>query len=247
MNEQAKQEMKKTIADEIKKLLTEELKGVKKCINEAKKEIKEDIAQLRQEIEEIKKDVEQQKTDIDEIKKENSMLKKTINFMDQYSRKQDIIISGIEEKKDESDEDLLEAIQDVAKSLGVPLEVHEVNTYHRLAPNKNKKRAVIVRLNNRLKKSKLVKASRLVKLQGIYVNNHLTKYTISLLAEARELRDQGKIKHAWESECQILVRAKEDSPAIKISSYEDLKKVAENSSGMSTRKVNRAISFKKTS
>lgn len=96
-------------------------------------------------------------------------------------------------------------ICDITLLLSVPLEDHEVNTYHRLAPNKYKKRAVIVRLNNGLKKSKLVRASRLIKLQGVYVNNHLTKHTANLLTEARELRDQGIIKYAWEAECQILV------------------------------------------
>ena len=82
--------------------------------------------------------------------------------------------------------------------MGVPLEPCDIKVYHRLMPNKLKKRAVIVRLNNLKKKSKLVKASRLIKLDGIYVNNSLSKNTLELLCEARALRDKGVVKYVWE-------------------------------------------------
>jgi len=78
---------------------------------------------------------------MEELKIEIDELKQRINEMDQYHRKQDIIISGLEEKEQETEEDLLETIQEVAKSLGVPLEPYDVNAFHRLAPNKNKKKS----------------------------------------------------------------------------------------------------------
>ena len=57
--------------------------------------------------------------------------------MDQYGRKQDVIVNGLEEKEEEDDEELLDAIQEVAKSLEVLFELGDVNTYHRMVANKH--------------------------------------------------------------------------------------------------------------
>jgi len=104
-------------------------------------------------------------------------------------------------------------------------------------PNKLKKRAVIVRLNNLKKKSKLVKASRLIKLDGIYVNNSLSKNTLELLCEARALRDKGVVKYVWKDECQVLVRVEEKGPVIKIKNYDHLKNIIEGKrAGVNTRR-----------
>lgn len=97
-----------------------------------------------------------------------------------------------------------------------------MHAIHRLPARKQEGKsspAIIVKLNSRIKKSKLVEASKEKRLTGIYISNHLSQYTQKIYSEARELKRSGKVKYAWEKEGKIYVRRTDDSKAERMDNY----------------------------
>ena len=136
----------------------------------------------------------------------------------------------------ETEEDLLEKIYEVGRSLGVELIQEDLSIAHRLTkPNKNGIRPVVAEITIRMKKNRLVRNSKSRKLQnGIAVYNHSTSRTYELFDQARELRNEGLVKFVWESDCKILVRKDENSPAIRITNEFQLNQFKQDS-GNSTK------------
>jgi len=85
-----------------------------------------------------------------------------------------------------------------------------------------------VKLNNRHKCENLIRRSKDVRLEGIYVSPHLSRTSIELQKEARRKMKEGRWKYVWvNANQQILIRKDEKSPAIKIKSMEQLTELEE--------------------
>lgn len=215
---------------QLRKMVTEEVGKIKESvettINKAKEEIK---AENKNEMNELKKQIEKyaglyEKTreEVKDLKEGNVWLHQRLDDLEQYSRISNVIVRGIKEKKDETEEDLLESVKELGKSLGVQLEESDISTLHRL-PTRKGIQPVIVRLNNRMKKKRLVKNSKECNLEdGIKVYNHLTKRSMELLNAARDLRANGVVQFVWENDGKIFVRKDERSPAKRILDVEQL-------------------------
>jgi len=87
--------------------------------------------------------------------------------------------------------------------------------------------AIVVRLNNRDKKSRIIKEGRRKELTAgdlgrrsnarIFVSDHLTRETSEFLAATKEkLRNAGFVKFVWPSDGHVLVREYERGKVIKI-------------------------------
>ena len=102
----------------------------------------------------------------------------------------------------------------------------EIFSAHRL-PTKNNTTAhlILVILNSIRKKDELISKSKEMKLEGIYVNPHLTLNTHLLLEKAREIRDQGFIQFAWFSNGLVRIRKDTNSKAIIVKSIEALEEI----------------------
>ena len=65
-------------------------------------------------------------------------------------------------------------------------------------PSKRDVRPVLVTLNNLPKKSTLVRWAKECKTQGIFINEHLTKYTANLFKAVREMKiKEGVPQFVW--------------------------------------------------
>ena len=89
-----------------------------------------------------------------------------------------MVICGIEDEPDESEDVVIEKIIEVAKKLKTKLVPMEISAAHRL-PTKNDTNAhpILARLINLRKKDELIRKSKEMRLEGIYVNPHLTLNT----------------------------------------------------------------------
>lgn len=216
------------IIKQLRKVISDEMGKIKESIELAKEEIKEEnrneMKELRKEIEKSAATYREMHKEVNDLKEENERMQQRIDDLEQYSRIANVIIRGIKEAKDEAEEELVECIQEIGKSLGVELESGDINTIHRM-PTKKGIRPVIVRLNNRMKKSRLVKRSRECELEaGIKIYNHLTNKSMEILNAARDVRAEGAIQFVWETNGKILIRKDENSQATRITSVDQLKK-----------------------
>lgn len=82
-----------------------------------------------------------------------------VDDLEQYSRKSNVIISGIKEQKNESVNDLLDTVIKIGAAVSLKITDCDIDVCHRLRNRKNAKnqsRPIIVKFPRRLMKSELV-------------------------------------------------------------------------------------------
>ena len=156
--------------------------------------------------------------------------------LEQYSRRNMIRITGIEEK---AGEDTDELVMKMANDLmDTPLDILEIDHSHRVGPKSpGKDRTILVKLATYRSKAKLVtnrrklnsaRVSQVLPTHGnkVYINDDLTKRRTQLLYKARMLKRENKINDAWTYDGRILVKDKVNK-IVPISNELDLVKVSE--------------------
>lgn len=97
---------------------------------------------------------EKTKLEIGKIKRENKILKVRIDELEQYGMKCDVIICGINDSKDETEEELIKKVIEVTKKLNTNLTPQKIVAIHRLPTRKKtNSHPVAVRLNTLRKKT----------------------------------------------------------------------------------------------
>ena len=155
------------------------------------------------------------------LKHENEELFCRMNEMEQYSRKRNIVISGI---PFEEEENTKAVVQKFASGIRIELKDYEINAVHRLS-TKKEHTPIIVCLNNLEKKEELIEWSkRNNKKQGankkpIFISEHLTRFNGELLREAKQRED---VKYAWVKNGRILIKRSEESKVEELRSFQQL-------------------------
>lgn len=222
-----------------------------KIIYELLLDMKNDMSYLKEGLEELKKTAEWHDKDIEALKAENvtlrsevkdqgetvksqsnqiSALEQAIDDLEQYTRKFNLEIHGIPEKKNE---DLDIIVEDLAKAIGVEsFEYGDIDIVHRLE-SKFKPRPVIVRFQNYDDKRNIYEARRKLKyykkdeekLNGaerIFINENLTTIRKILYAQTRKRAKQNHWYSTWTNDGKIFVRKKKGEKAAKITKESDL-------------------------
>lgn len=146
--------------------------------------------------------------------------------LEEYSRKENVIIRGLDMKNDESEEELMQKVEKLARSLGVDLQEVHVSTLHRLpTQSTSAPPPVIVRLVNRWKKEQLIRASKEKRLKGIYISHQLTPEKFGLLRRALELKRNGRVKYVWTTGNKILARITDNDRSIEVTGFDTLIKL----------------------
>lgn len=160
--------------------------------------------------------------------------------LEQYGMKNDLIISGLPEEKEEEDENRSKrnvatknAVINLVKKLGIEVEEKDIATVHRLPVFKSgngesrKIPNIIVRFVYAEKKQQIIAASKEKRIKNkdqgnIYCSDHLSQYTWEMLKEARRYRDEGLLKYAWCRDGKVLIREDDKSKAIRLWSCSQL-------------------------
>lgn len=173
-------------------------------------------------------------------------LREDKNLQDQFSRQNNIEISGLPTNKGEN---LMSILHDLCAVVSFKLLDTDVDTIHRVRPfqsadtgsaaNKQPARtpSVIVRFTQRRRKDQLLAAVRARRgitstdaglpgpASSLYVSDHLTPTNKLLLKRARELKNEYNYSYLWVKDCKILLRKSEVSKIIRISKESDLYKI----------------------
>lgn len=178
------------------------------------------------------------KNDIQVLKKTCWNQEQRVRNLEQYSRKRNVIISGMKKAENEN---LKEIIKSFGSEIHIKINDCDINAAHRLPAKEGKIPAIIMCLNNLELKEELINWSKgnkknraTSKFPTVYINEHLTRENEEILREALS-RDE--IQFAWFKNGSVYIRRNESSRAEKIISINQLNSalsaVTENEDGTS--------------
>lgn len=160
-----------------------------------------------------------------------------LNVLEQYSRKNNLIISGVREHQGESTPGL---VIELGRILGVTLRPDDIDAAHRLGRQQNgRPRQILARFVTLTKRDELYRERK--SLRGIelprdstltrdmvcdaYITDNLTRYNSELMYAARELKRAGRLDAAWTDAGKPKVRVAQSGPTKMIQSAADLRKL----------------------
>ncbi|KAL3983381.1 coronin-2 [Sarotherodon galilaeus] len=169
-------------------------------------------------------------------------LERRVDELEQYTRTNDVVISGIKIKPhsyaravagivgEPSDEETRSVEQQVAsflQSKGIGMDLEHVEACHPLPRRSDRPSAVIMRFVNRKNKVALLKQGRKLKGTDVFINEHLTRKNADIARKARQLKKNGKIQHTWVTNCKIFIKLNgtpEEAKVLIVRNMEDLDK-----------------------
>ncbi|XP_071086617.1 uncharacterized protein [Haliotis cracherodii] len=149
-------------------------------------------------------------------------LNKRTDDLEQYSRRNSIRISGVEETRDENVEDV---VMDVLKDVHPSINVSNIDRCHRVGKkNSGTKRQIIVKFVSYWDRNKVMRNRKLLKhtKQSVYLNEDLSHYRSKLFKKTRDLKRQKKIHATWTYDGRIHVCEQQEEATRDIEYESDL-------------------------
>ncbi|CAB4023920.1 Hypothetical predicted protein [Paramuricea clavata] len=145
---------------------------------------------------------------IEALEAELTNVRVQANENEQYSRKYNLRIVGLNENDGENC--VGEVIKLCKEKLNVNVDERDIDRAHRLGPKalSGRSRTVIVKFKSYGAKAEICRQRKLLKGTQYYINEDLTKFNIELLNYARD--QKSFIKSAWSADGKILVRNLDD-------------------------------------
>ena len=201
-------DMKETVKDTIKEQLPDMANDI----------VSKVITGLNQRIVKLETENERLDKDIKELKKENKTLKsnvakleKAVDAGEQYSRRNSLRMSGIEEETGENTDRI---VLDIARAIGSDIDINEIDRSHGVGkPKVGKAREIIIKFSTYRARQKLYTNRTSLKdagYKGVFLNEDLTKPRMNLLYLARVKVKGRYLKGCWSSDGTILVKDNED-------------------------------------
>ena len=201
---------------------------IKEAVKEEQAEYRQSIIDLQTKVSDLQTQNEKLEGEIHELKcaekklseKNKHLEKQTIQLqielesrsdvledLQQYSRRNCLIVSGVPERgRHEKTDDL---IKSVAAKAGVQVQDQDIDRSHRLgAPKPGRPRPIVVKFTRYNKRSELIKSRRKLKGTNIGVQEQLTPFNQWLLGKAQELVKRCDIATAawsWDGVITVLV------------------------------------------
>lgn len=220
----------------------EEADDIKKSLDFLSQDVN-DIKMKQDKILNLVQEVTELRVRIVERDKKIAELEKKVEDLEQYSRLNDVIVTGLKIKprsyahavaaRNEEDPGELEvssAEQQVVAFLAsknIHLNVDTIEACHPLPMKRNIMPAVILRFANRKNKVALMKQGKKLKGTNVYLNDHLTKRNADIAKKARLLRKQNKIQNTWVMNCKVYIKLNglpEEAKVMVIRDIEELNK-----------------------
>ena len=140
-------------------------------------------------------------------------LEKAADQAEQYSRRNNIRISGYDEAGHESIDDI---VMKMASDIGSDLLLSEIDRSHRVGrpdPGRTKPREILIKFTSYRARQKLYKKRTVLKdkcYSGVFLNEDLTKLRSKVLFEAHKVVKADCAKGAWSSDGNILIKDYDD-------------------------------------
>ncbi|CAL9705110.1 unnamed protein product [Knipowitschia caucasica] len=206
-----------------------EMEDIRKSLSHMSEELPKVTQQLAK-LMGLFEEVRQLKELIKEKDKTINELEKRIDQLEQYTRMDDVIITGlrvkprsyakaaaggrnISEDADTEDQQSLETqVVTFLMEKDIHLDAKNLAACHMLPRKDVSNPVILLRFANRKHKVELLRQGRKLKGSAVYLNEHLTKKTADMAREARILRRNDKIKATWTRNCKVLIQLKGTTP-----------------------------------
>lgn len=190
------------------------------------------------ELEETKKELKTTKGQVQNLIHENDALRKEVNELQQYTRRDNLLLFGMPETPEETIESVVEQ---VSAAIGMSNVTSDISIVHRLPARPGKTKPIVIRFCKRRSRdawllkfkeeSKKHEDGPGIPLQRIdpqlpagriTAGEHLTAFNRDLLNSAREAARHHGFKFVWSRDCKVFMRKDENSYALRINNFNDL-------------------------
>ena len=182
-------------------------------IKEFKNEISEKVANMEASVKFISDNFDKQASvntglhkEIAELKNElnaaNERHANEIDSLEQYSRRNCVVLHGATEQENEDTDQLF--INTIRDHLGVDIKVRDIDRSHRLGPKRTdgSARALIVKFARYNVRSRVFREKRKFKNSGLVLSESLTKRRVEMVNSARDKYGKANV---WSSDGEIMV------------------------------------------
>lgn len=150
-------------------------------------------------------------------------LRTAVENAEQYSRRKNIEIHGVEQREGE---DLLKVVADLATKLRLPQPTKEsIEAVHRLGTRQGTRPPIIVRFQDRNTRELWVRKRGALREEGIFVNENLTRQLKRLLWTTKNVAKERGYRFVWIRNGKLFVRQKEGAAVIRIENENELDKL----------------------
>lgn len=154
------------------------------------------------------------------LQSEINTLQDDIDNLEQYSRRNCLLIHGVKEKKDENtNHQSLKVFRD---NLKLDIQSSDLDRSHRIGKHQpGKTRPIIVKFARYDQRRRVFVSKKLLKGSGIGITENLTSRRLKLLQRAKEYE---KVSSAWTSDGRIICLLEDDSTIV-VEKESDLNKL----------------------
>lgn len=183
----------------------------------------------------LKKENHELRNNNDRLSSEVDDLKERMRTLEQYTRRNNVEISGIPVT---ANEDVVAIVKDVGSALGIAVEDSEVSAAHRIPSyRRDRTPSIVVQFHNRSTRDSVIAKFREKKIlcaskvnssfsqQKVFVNEHLSPNNKLFLAKLKQKCRDVNYSFVWCREGKFFVRRSPGEKPIKISSFDELYKL----------------------
>ena len=172
-------------------------------VTESLNELSKKFDELETEIKKKDNKIQELESRVETLEEEKESLAKEVDDLEQYSRRNCLVLHGIKESKDESTDQL--AVQMFSEELAVDVKVEDLDRSHRLGKPRedNKPRPIIVKFARYAVRSNVFSNKKKLKGKNLLITESLTVYRMKLLDEARM---KYGVRNVWTFDGRVMCR-----------------------------------------
>ena len=193
-----------------------QIKGAKQLedVSESIKFINEKFEEYEADLKQKEKEIAELKEDLTSLKEKFFQVERTLDHQEQYSRRNCLLVHGVEEKNNEDTDQ--EIINIVKNDLGEEITIHDIDRTHRLGKRKldnNVSRPIIVKFTRYNVRNRIFKTKKKLKGKTVSITESLTKRRVVELKKAREMYG---FNNVWSQDGKILFSDVNDRNKVKV-------------------------------
>ena len=146
--------------------------------------------------------------EVDTLRNRVETLENECDSQEQYSRRNCLLVHGLEENKDESTDDLVLSV--FQEKMNIEFTDKDMDRSHRIGKAKpGKKRPIIVKFVRYNDRKKVFSNKKRLKNSGISITESLTAFRMDVLSKAREKHG---FKNVWTIDGRIMFKGNDNKP-----------------------------------
>ena len=204
-----------------------------KSLNTKYEKMEETLVVLQEENKALKEEHASLKSQVLSSANDLKSVQKSLNDLEQYTRRDSVEIRGIPLPEESQEEDTNEIVLQLSQKMGIPLERKDISVSHRIRSRSLVDPAIIVKFVRREVRERLYRARKRLKSittadfgfsveKKIFINESLTPKNKELFKDCLRFKKDNSFKFLWTNAGKIFLRRNADSPVILTNSSVDI-------------------------